>query len=127
MALARCLHLAPLCQILLASNRDENAYQIAHQLGCNLQTARNAIHAFNEKGLLNALQVGSKPVPARGRSRREEADRRGREVPGAFCYARASGGSPRGSHSGDHAGATNRKGVMPCDGSGSPSTTSTPI
>jgi Winged helix-turn helix len=44
-----CLHLAPLCQILLASNRGENAYQIAHQLGCNPQTARNAIHAFNEK------------------------------------------------------------------------------
>ena len=48
------------CQILLASNRGENAYQIAHQLGCNPQTARNAIHAFNEKGLPEALQPGSK-------------------------------------------------------------------
>src|SRR5215204_5340427 len=48
------------CQILLASNRGENAYQIAHQLGCNPQTARNAIHAFNEKGLPEALRPGSK-------------------------------------------------------------------
>jgi transposase len=37
-----------------------NAYQIAHELGCNPQTARNAIHAFNEKGLAEALQPGSK-------------------------------------------------------------------
>jgi transposase len=48
------------CQILLASNRGENAYQIAHQLRCNPQTARNAIHAFNEKGLPEALRQGSK-------------------------------------------------------------------
>jgi len=45
---------------LLASDRGENAYQIAHQLGCNPQTARNAIHAFNEKELPEALQPGSK-------------------------------------------------------------------
>jgi transposase len=48
------------CQILLASNRGKNAYQIAHELGCNSQTARNAIHAFNEKGLPQALEPGSK-------------------------------------------------------------------
>ncbi|MGH3088348.1 MAG: helix-turn-helix domain-containing protein [Rubrobacteraceae bacterium] len=48
------------CQILLASDRGENAYQIAHELGCNPQTARNAIHAFNDKGLPEALQAGSK-------------------------------------------------------------------
>src|ERR671917_945031 len=48
------------CQILLASNRSKNAYQIAHELGCNPQTARNAIHAFNEKGLEEALKPGSK-------------------------------------------------------------------
>jgi transposase len=47
-------------QILLASDRGNNAYQIAHQLGCNPQTARNAIHAFNDKGLPEALQPGSK-------------------------------------------------------------------
>jgi transposase len=59
-ALAGCLHVAPLCQILLASSRGENAYQIACNLGCNPQTARNAIHIFNEQGLPEALQQGSK-------------------------------------------------------------------
>jgi transposase len=29
-------------------------------LGCNPQTARNAIHTFNDKGLPDALQPGSK-------------------------------------------------------------------
>src|SRR3712207_4230414 len=48
------------CQILLASSRGENAYQIARSLGCNPQTVRNAIHAFNEEGLPGALQRGSK-------------------------------------------------------------------
>jgi transposase len=48
------------CQVLLASSRGENAYQIATSLGCNPQTVRNAIHAFNERGLPGALQRGSK-------------------------------------------------------------------
>src|SRR3712207_4762631 len=48
------------CQILLASDRGENAYQIARSLACNPQTVRNAIHAFNERGLPEALQRGSK-------------------------------------------------------------------
>jgi transposase len=48
------------CQVLLASDRGENAYQIARSLGCNPQTARNAIHAFNNKGLPQALRQGSK-------------------------------------------------------------------
>ena len=48
------------CQILLASDRGENAYQIARSLGCNPQTVRNAIHAFNERGLPETLQRGSK-------------------------------------------------------------------
>jgi transposase len=48
------------CQILLASDRGENAYEIARSLGCSPQTARNAIHAFNEKGLPRALEQGSK-------------------------------------------------------------------
>jgi transposase len=43
------------CQILLASSRGENAYQIARSLGCNPQTVRNAIHEFNEGGLKAAL------------------------------------------------------------------------
>src|ERR671911_433430 len=37
------------CQILLASDRGENAYQIARSLDCNPQTARNAIHAFRTR------------------------------------------------------------------------------
>ena len=47
------------CQILLASDRDENAYQIARSLGCNPQTARNAIHRFNGGGLRRAFRKGS--------------------------------------------------------------------
>jgi hypothetical protein len=43
------------CQILLASADGQNAYQIARNLGCNPQTARNAIHIFNEQGLPEAL------------------------------------------------------------------------
>jgi hypothetical protein len=61
----------------------------------------------------------------------KEAGRRGREgreVPGALCYARASGGSPRRWHLEITVGAAGEatKGVMPCDGPGSPSTTFTP-
>jgi transposase len=47
------------CQILLAGDRGENAYQIARSLGCNPQTARNAIHRFNEGGLEEAFRKGS--------------------------------------------------------------------
>src|SRR3712207_8439006 len=45
---------------LFRSSRGENAYQIAKSLGCNPQTVRNAIHAFNERGLPETLQRGSK-------------------------------------------------------------------
>jgi transposase len=47
------------CQILLASARGERASRIAHSLGCNDQTVRNAIHAFGEGGLEQALGKGS--------------------------------------------------------------------
>jgi transposase len=46
------------CQILLGSARGERVPQIAHALGCDEQTARNAIHAFNTTGVA-ALQPGS--------------------------------------------------------------------
>lgn len=46
------------CQILLASARKEHPPRIAKNLGCAEQTVRNAIHAFNERGL-GALQAGS--------------------------------------------------------------------
>jgi transposase len=46
------------CQILLASARGESPPKIAESLGCASQTARNAIRAFNERGL-DALLAGS--------------------------------------------------------------------
>ena len=46
------------CQILLASVRQEHVPAIARALGCNTQTVRNAIHAFNRSGL-DALSAGS--------------------------------------------------------------------
>ena len=45
-------------QIVLASARGERVPAIAGQLGCGEQTVRNAIHAFNERGL-GALFAGS--------------------------------------------------------------------
>ena len=47
------------CQILLASSRGENAYQIARSLGCDSQTARTAIKRFNEGGIQEALRKRS--------------------------------------------------------------------
>jgi transposase len=46
------------CQILLASARQEHVPAIARALGCDTQTVRNAIHAFNRLGL-DALSEGS--------------------------------------------------------------------
>jgi transposase len=46
------------CQILLASARGLSPPKIARSLGCGSQTARNAIHAFNARGL-GALAPGS--------------------------------------------------------------------
>src|SRR5215210_129738 len=45
-------------QILLASARGEQAPQIARHLGCDAQTVRNALAAFNVRGLA-ALRKGS--------------------------------------------------------------------
>lgn len=46
------------CQILLASARGESPPKIAATLGCASQTARNAIRAFNQRGM-EALTPGS--------------------------------------------------------------------
>ncbi len=46
------------CQVLLASSRGQSPPKIARSLGCGSQTARNAIHAFDERGL-DALTPGS--------------------------------------------------------------------
>jgi transposase len=49
------------CQILLASARGERAPQMAHHLGCDEQTVRNAIRAFNRAGLECLSQGSSRP------------------------------------------------------------------
>src|SRR5215210_7753944 len=46
------------CQIVLASARQERAPAIARHLGCDDQTVREAIQAFNARGTA-ALQRGS--------------------------------------------------------------------
>lgn len=46
------------CQILLASAGGKRASQIAAELGCDTDTALNAINAFNQTGL-EALKAGS--------------------------------------------------------------------
>ncbi len=46
-------------QIILSSDRGERAPRIAEFVGCNEQTVRNAIVAFNEQGL-RAIEMGSK-------------------------------------------------------------------
>ena len=46
-------------QIILSSARGEKAPRIAEFLGCNDQTVRNAIVAFNERGVA-ALEMGSR-------------------------------------------------------------------
>jgi transposase len=51
------------CQILLASARGLSPPKIAANLGCASQTVRNAIRAFNERGM-EALTPGS-PAPKR--------------------------------------------------------------
>lgn len=68
------------CQILLASDGGQNAYQIARNLGCNPQTARNAIHKFNEEGLDEALRRGSHHPHTVRRSFDEEGSEALREM-----------------------------------------------
>jgi transposase len=49
------------CQILLASARGLSPPKIAESLGCGSQTARNAIHAFNQRGMDALTQGSSRP------------------------------------------------------------------
>ena len=49
------------CQILLASSRRLSPPKIALSLGCGSQTVRNAIHAFNDRGLLALTPGSSRP------------------------------------------------------------------
>jgi transposase len=49
------------CQILLASARGQTARVIAEALGCDDQTVRNAIQAFNTQGLAALTSRSSAP------------------------------------------------------------------
>jgi transposase len=49
------------CQILLASADRQQVPDIARALGCNRQTVRNAIHAFNADGLACLRPGSSRP------------------------------------------------------------------
>jgi transposase len=62
------------CQILLASARGEIAPQIAHHLGCDAQTVRNAIWAFNRIGLACLNQGSSRPHTTRAAFPGEKAE-----------------------------------------------------
>src|SRR5215218_5361134 len=52
-------------QIILASNRGERAPRISRSLGCGSQTARDAIHDFNERGLAALAAQSSRPKRTR--------------------------------------------------------------
>jgi transposase len=49
------------CQIFLASAARQHTTTIAHSLHCNDQTVRNAIHAFNRRGLAALTPGSSRP------------------------------------------------------------------
>src|SRR5258708_31139500 len=49
-------------QILLASCREQRPKEIASNLGCATQTVRNAIHAFEQRGLECLKQEYSRPT-----------------------------------------------------------------
>jgi len=49
------------CQILLASARGERSPDIAHFLGCSDQTVRNAIRAFEARGVAALTERSSRP------------------------------------------------------------------
>ena len=77
------------CQILLASDRGENAYQIARSLGCNPQTVRNALSISSTRKVskLRCERVPSAHIPSTGRSMRSEL----KSCEG--CFIRAPGSS----------------------------------
>lgn len=61
------------CQILLASSRGKIAREIAFDLGCDGQTVRDAIHAFNTKGLACLAHWSSRPHTIRPAFTAEQA------------------------------------------------------
>jgi transposase len=63
------------CQILLASARGERVPQIASWLGCDEQTVRTAIHAFNQHGLAVLAPASRRPHQTQAAFRPEAAQR----------------------------------------------------
>ncbi len=63
------------CQLLLASADRQQVPDIARTLRCNRQTVRNAIHAFNQRGLACLAPGSSRPqtIHAAFDARRAEA------------------------------------------------------
>ena len=49
------------CQIVLASARGRRALEIAQGVGCDDETVRNVIRAFNERGMGVLKRVSSRP------------------------------------------------------------------
>ena len=49
------------CQIILASARGERAPAIARALGCSAQTVRNALRAFDARGVAALTEGSSRP------------------------------------------------------------------
>ncbi len=49
------------CQIIAASARKERVPAIAQLLGCDAQTVRNAIHAFDAEGLTTLTRHSTRP------------------------------------------------------------------
>jgi transposase len=49
------------CQILLASARGTSVRAIGAQVGCSVQSIRNAIHAFEQQGLACLSAQSSRP------------------------------------------------------------------
>jgi transposase len=75
------------CQMLLASARGEHTPQIATQVGCHEQTVRNAIRAFNQRGLAALQARSSRPHTTDPAFDAEQARRLGdlaRQSPRAF-------------------------------------------
>ena len=54
------------CQVLLASARGEHAPKIGKVVGCSPQTARNAIAAFNARGLASLARGSTRPKTGPG-------------------------------------------------------------
>src|SRR5215211_5484138 len=79
------------CQILLASARGLSPPKIAENLGCASQTVRNAIRAFNERGLDVLVPGSSRPKHVHA-----AFDEKGAEASGRCSTApRGSSGATR--------------------------------